>query len=489
MINDIQIITKSTKTTEENTVVVKVGPGKSGQPTIIKAQSGATYELRDIVKNQAPDQVLFKRKGKDLHILINAEGIKSEKDLPADIIIENYYGEGKAKLVGIAEDGEYYTYLPQEGTPDLLSWKISDGEISYQSLGELHEQVMWWPFLLGAGLVGAAAGGGGGGSDPQPIQHAPVAAADQAVGSFSATGKALPITVNVVSNDSDADGNIDKTSIKIVNPPSGSTLSPDGKTLTVPGQGTWVVNNDGTITFTPEPNFKGDPTPISYTVSDTTGQISAPATVTVDYPQNPPVATNDTVTAPTVGTPVTVNVLGNDTDPNNNIDPTSVKIVNPPSGSTLSPDGKTLTVPGQGTWVVNNNGTITFTPEPNFKGDPTPISYTVSDTTGQISAPATVTVDYPQNPPVATNDTVTAPTVGTPVTVNVLDNDSDVNSNIDTTTVQIVGGTDGGKTLVVPGEGTWTVNPTTGAITFTPQDDFNGDCKSHSKIEPDDGVK
>ena len=141
MINDIQIITKSAKTTEENTVVVKVGPGKSGQPTIIKAQSGATYELRDIVKNRAPDQVLFKRKGKDLHILINAEGIKSEKDLPADIIIENYYGEGKAKLVGIAEDGEYYTYLPQEGTPDLLSWKISDGEISYQSLGELHEQV------------------------------------------------------------------------------------------------------------------------------------------------------------------------------------------------------------------------------------------------------------------------------------------------------------------------------------------------------------
>ena len=143
MINDIQIITKSTKTAKESTVVVKVGAGKTGQPTVIKAQAGSTYELRDIIKNRAPDQVLFKRKGKDLLILINAEGVDSEKELPADIVIENYYGEGKAKLVGIAEDGQYYTYLPQEGTTDLLSWKIADGGISYQSLGELQEQVAW----------------------------------------------------------------------------------------------------------------------------------------------------------------------------------------------------------------------------------------------------------------------------------------------------------------------------------------------------------
>ena len=49
MINDIQVITKNSKATEENTVIVKVGTGKSGQPTIIKAQSGATYELRDSI--------------------------------------------------------------------------------------------------------------------------------------------------------------------------------------------------------------------------------------------------------------------------------------------------------------------------------------------------------------------------------------------------------------------------------------------------------
>ena len=167
MINDIQLITKSTKTAEESTVIVKVGAGKAGQPTVIKAQAGVSYELRDIIKNRAPDQLLFKRKGKDLLILLNAEGKDTDQDQPADIVIENYYGEGKVKLIGLSEDGQYYTYLPQEGTPDLLSWKMSDGASTYQSLGELHEQVAWWPFVL-AGLGAGIAAASGGGSDPVP---------------------------------------------------------------------------------------------------------------------------------------------------------------------------------------------------------------------------------------------------------------------------------------------------------------------------------
>jgi len=37
-------------------------------------------------------------------------------------------------------------------------------------------------------------------------------------------------------------------------------------------------------------------------------------------------------------------------------------------------------------------------------GDPTPIQYTVQDNDGNTSNPATVTVDYNQQPPVANND-------------------------------------------------------------------------------------
>ncbi|WP_227687485.1 Ig-like domain-containing protein [Psychrobacter fjordensis] len=39
---------------------------------------------------------------------------------------------------------------------------------------------------------------------------------------------------------------------------------------------------------------------------------------------------------------------------------------------------------------------MTFTPEAGFTGDPTPISYTVDDNTGETSNEATVTIDYPQ---------------------------------------------------------------------------------------------
>ncbi|NJL98773.1 MAG: hypothetical protein HC924_08140, partial [Synechococcaceae cyanobacterium SM2_3_2] len=37
-------------------------------------------------------------------------------------------------------------------------------------------------------------------------------------------------------------------------------------------------------------------------------------------------------------------------------------------------------------------GVVTFTPEAGFTGDPTPISYTVSDTDGNVSNPATITI-------------------------------------------------------------------------------------------------
>ena len=66
-----------------------------------------------------------------------------------------------------------------------------------------------------------------------------------------------------------------------------------------------------------------------------------------------------------------------------------------PAGTTLSPDGKTLTVPGQGTWTIDpTTGAITFTPAAGFTGNPTPVSYVVSDSTGRVSAPAAISVAY-----------------------------------------------------------------------------------------------
>ncbi|MBH0007714.1 Ig-like domain-containing protein, partial [Psychrobacter sp. SWN149] len=259
--------------------------------------------------------------------------------------------------------------------------------------------------------------------------------------------------------------------------PVGSTIAADGKSVDVAGEGSWSVDPvSGDITFTPEAGFTGDPTPISYTVDDITGETSNPATVTIDYPQTAPVAKNDRGVGP-LNTPVAVNILANDTDPENDLDPTTVMITQSPAGGTIAADGKSVDVPGEGSWVVDpTTGVVTFTPEAGFTADPTPISYTVDDITGETSNEAIIVVDYPPTAPVALDDTNTG-TTGNPVVVDILSNDTDLDGDLDPTTVKLIDPTDGSEvtTLTVEGEGSWVVDPTTGAVTFTPEADFTGD--------------
>src|SRR4029434_5868007 len=84
---------------------------------------------------------------------------------------------------------------------------------------------------------------------------------------------------------------------------------------------------------------------------------------------------------------------------------------------------------------------------------------------------ATITIDYV---PVASNDSSSGNATGTAVTVPVLSNDTSGDTPVPST-VQIVGTPAPGVSLVVPDQGTWSVNTTTGAITFTPAPGFTGD--------------
>ncbi|MBF2720908.1 hypothetical protein IP510_13580, partial [Psychrobacter sp. NG254] len=303
-------------------------------------------------------------------------------------------------------------------------------------------------------------------------QSAPVAVNDTKSGASGAT-----VDVAVVGNDTDLEGDIDPTSVLITQAPVGSTIAADGKSVVVDGEGSWSVDPvSGNITFTPEDGFTGDPTPISYTVDDITGETSNPATVTIDYPQTAPVAKNDRGVGP-LNTPVAVNILANDTDPENDLDPTTVMITQSPAGGTIAADGKSVDVPGEGSWVVDpTTGVVTFTPEAGFTADPTPISYTVDDITGETSNEAIIIVDYPPTAPVAVDDTNTG-TTGNPVVVDILSNDTDLDGDLDPTTVKLIDPTDGSEVtaLTVEGEGEWVVNPTTGAVTFTPEAGFTGD--------------
>ena len=71
------------------------------------------------------------------------------------------------------------------------------------------------------------------------------------------------------------------------------------------------------------------------------------------------------------------------------------------------------------------------------------------------------------DPPVATDDPGNVTQVNTAILVDVTANDSDSDGTIDTTTVAIVGGQG-------PSNGMTAINPVTGAITYTPNNNFTG---------------
>jgi len=158
---------------------------------------------------------------------------------------------------------------------------------------------------------------------------------------------------------------------------------------------TCVLVGTYTVTVADANNGAIDNTAIAN--SDQTGMVQDSHTQPVDTPPvvvdppEPPVTQDDSETNQPLGQPVTISVLADDSDPENNIDPTTVVIIDPATGDPVT----TLVVPGEGTWEVDPvTGDITFTPEPGFVGDPTPIQYTVTDTTGLVSNPSTVTIDY-----------------------------------------------------------------------------------------------
>ena len=279
------------------------------------------------------------------------------------------------------------------------------------------------------------------------VDYAPEAKAD----SSAANPVGDTVTVTVLANDL---GVYDDTTLTIKDGALRVT------SLVVPNEGTWTVLTGGRIEFVPLATFLGDPTPIAYEVSDVSGDLAG-ANLTVLYV---PEAVNDAKSNNTLFQPATVNALANDLG---DFVVSSIRLIDPVTLTTAT----TVVVSNQGTWTVDTaTGDVTFTPLSTFSGNPTPIVYVVTDTTGD-TVDATVTISYR---PEATNDVSTGNVVGKPVTIDVVGNDV---GSLDPTSVRIVTPGTGAlvTTLLVPGEGTWSVTTTTGEITFTPLPRFTGD--------------
>jgi len=238
-----------------------------------------------------------------------------------------------------------------------------------------------------------------------------------AVDDYAATTRDATASVDVLANDSDANGDpltlIDVTQTN----------------------GTAVINGVH-VDYTPATNFLGDAV-MTYTVIDGQGGTNT-ALLIVSVTNRPPVAVNDLALV-TNGVPRVLEPLGNDSDP----------------------DGDALTlvnaVASNGTVSINPGGTnLTFTATNSFSGT---ITYTVSDGYGGFDT-ATINVVGNNIAPTAFDQGVVIPE--------------------DTSTNLIYSATDDGTNLLfailsTPTNGLLTAfDPNAGTVTYTPYTNYVG---------------
>ena len=158
-----------------------------------------------------------------------------------------------------------------------------------------------------------------------------------------------------------------------------------------------------------------------------------------------------------------------------------------------------LVVVGEGKWTVSENeNTVTFTPESDFFGDPTVVSYLITDSKGSKSNAATITIDYKgvanSDDLVAADDQLIGQPKGVPVSLYPLLNDANGSPDtLDTSTLRLLDKDNNivdSNEVVVAGEGKWNVYPETGRVTFTPEPGFSGSSVSITYVvESLDGIK
>lgn len=170
-------------------------------------------------------------------------------------------------------------------------------------------------------------------------------------------------------------------------------------------------------------------------------------------PSNDPPNAADDVNTTQVNTPVSGDVSTNDSDPNSdNLIYTTTPVTDPQHGSV----------------VLNSDGTYTYTPDNGYVGTDTFVYEVCDDGTPSECDQATVTITIIEGP--TANDDNASTNINTPVDINVLSNDVAGGAPLDPTSISFVSGTEPDPTT----EGVFTVNGTTGLVTYTPATNYTG---------------
>ncbi|MFD1292758.1 PKD-like domain-containing protein, partial [Lutibacter holmesii] len=296
------------------------------------------------------------------------------------------------------------------------------------------------------------------------VNDAPVATDDSFSGQEDTT-----ITGNIITdgngNGADYDIDLDALSVDqfIISGAPGTVYSiapGSDNSATIIGVGTITIASDGALTFVPANDYFGPVPQILYRLTDGALTDTAIITITITPVNDAPVAdANATTTVEDV--PVTFNVTSTDTDIDGTINSATVDL----DPTTIALDNSITTA--DGTWTVDNNGDVTFSPVLAFVGTAS-LSYVVYDNQGLVSNEANLSVVVSdEGDPVAVADSGTTLINTTLTTVNVLLNDTVVDSatitSFDNTSVE-------GGTVTNNGDGTFNYVPATdfvGTDTFT----------------------
>ena len=310
------------------------------------------------------------------------------------------------------------------GTNGIVSYNSETGIVTYTPALNFHGTANF-TYTISDGNSGTATGTVN--ITVSSVNDAPEAADDSVTVSEDAVG----VTLTVLANDSDVDGDA-LTITGVTQPARGEVL---------------VADEGGALTYTPVLNDHGEVS-CTYTISDGNGGTdTATVTITIDAVNDAPVAVNDAATMVEDDPQTSIDVLANDSDV----------------------DGDTLTVTAvsnvqHGTAQTEPGGTaVLFTPAADFHGDAS-FTYTVSDGGGGTdSADVVITVSSVNDAPIANADTFTLSEDSEAVAVDVLDNDTDV--DVDALTVT-------GVSAAVHGEAE--VLPDGSGVTFHPDADYYG---------------
>ena len=291
----------------------------------------------------------------------------------------------------------------------------------------------------------------------------------------------VPQTGKPVFKGGDKEVPIDETKApKLIDPTTGKPVD----SVTVEGEGTYTIDKDGNVTFTPNKDFTGQATGVTVQRQDTNGTtVKAKYTPKVKgvTPTATPAKSKDIQGKPQTGLPefkggtVTVNGVPKTVE----IDETKApKLIDPETGE---PTDEPVVIPGEGTYTIED-GKVKFQPEPQFTGKGEGVEVQRVDKNGTpVTAKYTPTV-VPVTP-TGEDKTSVGPKgqvqKGTPVfeggsaKINGKEETVEINTDEPAKLVDPKTG-DPVDSVTVEGEGTYTIDPKTGEVTFKPEPEFLG---------------